>query len=224
MGLLAGDMRRFHLELRRAVKSLSTDEMAAAYAAIVRVVEDMYTWNMRVGATEIAAHVFALQRLGRHEQAISRWRKCVDQNYGTSGSEPNGQPTVRLFPQTHTYALDAAVALKNAYFVREIYETAIHVIDKPQDSNIEDRLSVSRRQLFWAIFPTNTCESQNADIQVVNGSRRTWDPARLGSVFLANVYKDACHWAGTDHELLSRIMMYLIRALFSEGQRRRAVD
>ncbi|KAJ2503173.1 hypothetical protein GGH96_000422 [Coemansia sp. RSA 1972] len=222
--LLAGDMRRFHLELRRVAKSLNTDERAAAYAAIVRVVEDMYTWNMRVGATEIAAHVFALQRLGRHERAIRTWRKCVDQNYGSSESEPDTQPMTRLFPQTHTYALDAAIALKNAHVVRGIYETAIHVIEKPQDSSAEDRLSVSRRRFFWAIFPAKPCESQNMVIQVGNGSGRTWDPARLGSVFLANVYKDACYWAGTDHKLLSRIMMYLIRALFTEGQRRRAVD
>ncbi|KAJ2480412.1 hypothetical protein IWW56_002469 [Coemansia sp. RSA 2131] len=225
--LLAGDMRRFHLELRRVAKSLNTDDRTAAYAAIVRVVEDMHTWNVRVGATEIAAHVFALQQLSRHEQAISTWQKYVDQNYGSSESEPDAQPTVRLFPQTHTYALDAAVALKNAHVVRGIYETAIHVIEKPQDSNAEDRLSVSRRRFFWAIFPAKPSESQNvdgADSKVGNGSGRTWDPARLGSAFLANVYKDACHWAGTDHKLLSRIMMYLIRALFIEGQRRRAVD
>ncbi|KAJ2827158.1 hypothetical protein IWW50_002020 [Coemansia erecta] len=230
-------MRRFHLGLRRAAKTLNDSKQEAAYIAITRVVEDMDAWGMRVGATEIAAHVFALQWLGRHVEAIDRWRESMERYYNRPDITPgdSADPTGHLFPQTHKYALNAAVALKNAHIVRDIYRQAMLAMGKSREQELgkSNRLSAARALFFWSIFPVRLRKAlrqariaegadRSADV-ASDGTGRAWDPARLGSSFLAVIYKDACEWAGTDCKLLSRIMLYLLRALFAEGHKQQAM-
>ncbi|KAJ2370014.1 hypothetical protein H4S01_000647 [Coemansia sp. RSA 2610] len=191
--------------------------------------------GMRLGATEIAAHVFALQRLGMHTQAIDRWREGLHRCYGDIGSATGARADKirHMFPQTHMYALEAAIALRNARVVGDIYRQAIHAMtaSRELDPKSLKRVSAALPHLFWSVFPVraqqaliNTRGPKAAVFSIESSADRAWDPARLGSALLASLYRDACEWASSDRRLLSRIMQFLLRALFSEGHRSRAMD
>ncbi|KAJ2669793.1 hypothetical protein IWW42_004380 [Coemansia sp. RSA 1085] len=182
--LQQSDLRRFHLKLRSTAKRASADTVHAVSQAIVQVIEDMHALEMRIGATEISAHIYALHQLGKHHQAIKEWQSYFSRCYQSKGTELHH--ITHMFPQTHIYALDSAVALKNAHAVRNVY---YH------------------------------CGTQNVAVVTEHGTDKQWDAARLGSKFLANMYRDVNKWADTDSKpLLSRIMQFLIRALFVENK------
>ncbi|KAI9474719.1 hypothetical protein BX667DRAFT_516109 [Coemansia mojavensis] len=224
--LQQSDLRRFHLKLRSTAKRASADTVHAVSQAIVQVIEDMHALEMRIGATEISAHIYALHQLGRHHQAIKEWQSYFSRCYQSKGTELHH--ITHMFPQTHIYALDSAVALKNAHAVRNVYYQSMRAMETSYGCLAHQRIKTSKMctLLFWSIFPTSanqsrkrSCGTQNVAVVTEHGTDKQWDAARLGSKFLANMYRDVNKWADTDSKpLLSRIMQFLIRALFVENK------
>ncbi|KAJ1733780.1 hypothetical protein LPJ61_001397 [Coemansia biformis] len=244
---LQGELRRFHLKARQAAARMGAEERPAAYRAIVHAICDMRRLGMRIGATETAARIYAHRCLGNYVEAVDVWREGVTKWCADAGSAPGSSPNAGsvkyMFPQAHHDALGAAVALKCAGLVREVYYTAVRAMDISHQMSAgtpSQHLHARRAPLFWSLFPAGSREMHRQAQALDSGSllaeapggsgvgssgaERAWDPARLGSSFLAHVYEDARRWAGADCRLLSRIVQVLIRALFAEGRREPAVQ
>ncbi|KAJ2806182.1 hypothetical protein H4R20_001785 [Coemansia guatemalensis] len=210
-----GDLRRLHLQLRRAAESgesqaADSKENQAAYRTIVQIIEDMRLLGMRVGATEIAAQVQALGQLGQHQRAVEAWQAGVAWAQGTR----------HLFRQTHRHALAAAVALKDAHSVRDIYDVSMRVMAASRAQAGQEKQQRPERSFFWALFPGRTQEVRHpSDGAWTDGDDNTWEPARLRAAFLARLLGDVRTWAADDRRLQQRTAQYLVRALFDEGRR-----
>ncbi|KAJ2893484.1 hypothetical protein IWW38_002850, partial [Coemansia aciculifera] len=212
------DLRSLHILLRRSAtqrppeSTLSLDDekrRRALLVIVIQTIDDMQSLGLRVGATEIAAALFACNQIGHYSAAIDRWRAAISQ-LNTAEEEDKtcslGLLRVRhLFPQTHIYALTAAVALKSVGAVREVYHSAVRLMDLPPAA------------FFWALFPAYSEPLPTALVYSSSGSDRAWDCSRLGSAFLELVQTDATRWAANDTKLHSRIVQALLRALLTEG-------
>ncbi|KAJ2329218.1 hypothetical protein GGI00_003998, partial [Coemansia sp. RSA 2681] len=216
------DLRSLHILLRRSVtrpkspSPPSSEECRRALLVIiVQAIDDMRRLGLRVGATEIAAALYAHSQLGHYSATVDCWRVAVSQIYAADAESPHSLDfhIRHLFPQTHTYALTAAVALKSLRSVRDVYRDAMHLMDLSPNG--------PPAAFFWALFPAYSERSSTAATS--SGSDRAWDCSRLGSVFLEQVLSDAIKWtAGNDAKLLSRIVQALVRALLAEGRIHRA--
>ncbi|KAJ2349637.1 hypothetical protein GGH92_002475 [Coemansia sp. RSA 2673] len=208
--LRMGDLRAFHILLRRSAarleSSLSEERRHALFVVVVQAIDDMQRLGLRVGATEVAAALYAHNQLGHYSETIDRWRAAVSQLHVDAGSMPTDLDlSVRhLFPQTHIYALTAAVSLKSLRSVRDIYRDAVRLMSEPP-------MTGPPAAFFWALFPTQ------AGLRASSGSDRAWDASRLGSEFLELALSDAAKWVAGDTQLLSRIVQALVRALLTEG-------
>ncbi|KAJ1881099.1 hypothetical protein LPJ71_010376, partial [Coemansia sp. S17] len=208
--LRMGDLRAFHILLRRSAarleSSLSEERRHALFVVVVQAIDDMQRLGLRVGATEVAAALYAHNQLGHYSETIDRWRAAVSQLHADAGSIPTDLDlSVRhLFPQTHIYALTAAVSLKSLRSVRDVYRDAVRLMSEPP-------MTGPPAAFFWALFPTQ------AGIRASSGSDRAWDASRLGSEFLELALSDAAKWVSGDTQLLSRIVQALVRALLTEG-------
>ncbi|KAJ2784675.1 hypothetical protein H4R18_000966 [Coemansia javaensis] len=206
------ELRRFHVLARRAAEAAAAAagadgrrRAAAAYGAVGRAIGDMRRLGMRVGATEVAAQVLALHRGGAHARALEAWADGV-------GRRGAAAAVTWLFPQTHQHAVAAAVALRHAGLVRDVYGTAMRAMDVALAAGA-GRLQARRAPLLWALVPP----------EAEAGAEPAWDPARLGSAALALVAADARRWAAADARLLARLARARVRALFAEGRRDAAV-
>ncbi|KAJ2818877.1 hypothetical protein GGI24_004961 [Coemansia furcata] len=208
-----GDLRAFHILLRRSAARpeslLSEEQRRAIFIVIVQAIDDMLHLGLRVGATEVAAALYAHNQLGHYPATVERWRAAVAQllvHPGSSSAEPD--LTIRhLFPQTHIYALTAAIALKSLRSVREIYRDAMHLMSEPSPATTGPPAA-----FFWALFPTQVALDNDS-----SSSDRPWDASRLGSAFLEQARSDAAKWAAHDTKLHSRIVQALVRALLTQG-------
>ncbi|KAJ2485625.1 hypothetical protein IWW37_005893 [Coemansia sp. RSA 2050] len=206
-----GDLRAFHILLRRSAarpeSAVSGERRRALFIVIVQVIDDMQRLGLRVGATEVAAALYAHNQLGHYTATIDRWRAAVSQlGVGSGSASTELDLSVRLlFPQTHVYALMAAVSLKSLRFVRIVYRDSVRLMSEPL-------MAGPPAALFWALFP-----AMAEPVADSPGSDRAWDASRLGSVFLELVLSDAAKWVARDTPLQSRIVQALIRALLTEG-------
>ncbi|KAJ1723004.1 hypothetical protein LPJ53_002622 [Coemansia erecta] len=221
------EMRTFHIMLRRHIADPGTDvaRREQMLQLIVSVVEDMRGLGLRVGATETSAHVFACVRLGWNTRAIEIWRSSMDSVYSENrdggGNESLANTVHHMFPQTHAYAIQAAVAMKDAKAVREIYYRAIGALRESLRVSGDRPAQKALLTVFYALFPTLQDRRNGSK----SSSDRRWDPARLGSGFLEKVSNDVREWIGkTDRQLYTRVAQYTVRALFIEGHWQYAVE
>ncbi|KAJ2023247.1 hypothetical protein IWW57_004192 [Coemansia sp. S610] len=209
--LRMGDLRAFHILLRRSAarsESVSSGERRRAlFIVIVQVIDDMQRLGLRVGATEVAAVLFAQNQLGHYSATIDRWRAAVSQlSLDSKSASAASDLSVRLlFPQTHVYAMAAAVSLKSLRFVRDVYRDSVRLMS-------ELPMTGPPAKFFWALFP-----AQAESVADSAGSDRAWDASRLGSGFLELVLSDATKCVASDTLLRSRIVQALLRALLTEG-------
>ncbi|KAJ2769590.1 hypothetical protein IWQ56_002489, partial [Coemansia nantahalensis] len=225
-----GELRRLHLSARQLAGRVESGERQAAHRAIVHAIGDMQWLGMRIGATEIAAHVYAQHSLGNHADAIEAWREGVSRWCADAGAGPGAdRRAVRfLFPQSHQHALAAATALRDAGLVRDVYCLAARAMEISHQMAVgtaSQKLHAQRAPLLWSLFPAGS-RLAHRRAQVLGaepGADRPWDAARLGSQFLARVYEDAVWWAAGDGRLVSRVAQMQIRALFGEGRREGAL-
>ncbi|PIA15915.1 hypothetical protein COEREDRAFT_97819 [Coemansia reversa NRRL 1564] len=213
------DLRRLHLRLRRAAESreqvAEIEERRAVYETIVRIIEDMRQLGMRVGATEIEALVQALGLLGQHRRAIEAWQAGIAWAQGVQ----------HLFRQTHRHALAAAVALKDARVVRDVYDSAMRAMAVSRAQAGQEKQQRPGRDFFWALFPGQThVPRKPSNFAWTDSDDGVWEPARLRAAFLARLLSDVRAWAADDRRLQQRTAQYLVRALFSEGRRDEALS
>ncbi|KAJ2083681.1 hypothetical protein H4R24_000639 [Coemansia sp. RSA 988] len=210
-----GDLRRLHLQLRRVAEgkegqAAESKERQAVYETIVLIIEDMRQLGMRVGATEIAVQVQVLGRLGEYQRAVEAWQAGVAWTQGTR----------HLFRQTHQHALVAAVALKDASIVRDVYDASMRVMTMSREQTGQEKQQRPERGFFWALFPGRAHAMRNSsEGSWTDSDDRTWEPARLRAAFLAQLLRDVRTWAVDDRRLQQRTAQYLMRALFDEGRR-----
>ncbi|KAJ2726781.1 hypothetical protein GGI07_000292 [Coemansia sp. Benny D115] len=171
---------------------------------VVQVVDDIRTLGLRVGATEIAAQMAALESLGRYSEMVGLWNQAMAQ------VSEKGGALKHLFPQTHLHALRAAVALNDAFSASRIFQCALEMFEmRDHGSLMQKTLPGVVQSLVGALFPART------DLNAVD---RPWDPSRLGSGFLRQLHNDIARWIKADHARLDqRILLYTVRALFREG-------
>ncbi|KAJ2608190.1 hypothetical protein H4S08_004542 [Coemansia sp. RSA 1365] len=208
------DLRRLHLQLRRAAESgeqvVGIEERRAAYKTIVQIIEDMRQLGMRVGATETEALVRILGLLGHHRRAIEAWQAGIAWAQGVH----------HLFRQIHRHALAAAVALKDAHVVRDVYDTSMRAMAASRAQAGQEKQQRPGRDFFWALFPGRTNEPRKlSDCAWTDSNDGVWEPARLRAAFLARLLSDVLTWAADDRRLQQRTTQYLVRALFGEGRR-----
>ncbi|KAJ2471677.1 hypothetical protein GGI02_002103 [Coemansia sp. RSA 2322] len=199
--LQQSDLRALHVLLRRAAGAagLAGEQRRAMLTVAVQAIADMRRLRLRVGATEIAALVYAHTQLGQHARAVDEWRAGVARRAGGDQADC----LIRIFPLTHQHALAAAVALKAPRTVRDVYTEAMR-----------GELPSPAAAFFWTLFPVQTASG---------GADRAWDAARLGAAFLEQVRGDAERLAARDGRLAARIAQAELRALFLEGRPRDAL-
>ncbi|KAI8322207.1 hypothetical protein GQ54DRAFT_288442 [Martensiomyces pterosporus] len=233
--LKLGDFRAFHIFLSRSASKAQTQEAAAKlYGLVIQTVDDMRQLGFRVGATEIAEYVCARNRLEQHAKSINVWRESVAVTLRGSGQADSAaqKGLVRhLYPKTHVYALGSAVALKDPGVVREVYDGAMRSMEMSRSSKDNPPKTPPKPtlSLFRSIFRTPSKRARGVavgttPVQSSSGLDRVWDPARLGSGFLARVYDDAQRWVGSECELLPQIGQHILRALLLEGNAKRAIQ
>lgn len=179
-------LRQLHLQYTKQQK----------YHQCIKTIEQMHRLpDMRVGATEAAAHLHALYRVGKYRQAIDIWHQYM------------GRKDIRhLFGQTHCYALRSAVALKLPQPVKQIYVGAMERVRKSEIKVLP--------ALYWGILQKVT--AVGGDLPS-SGRERPWDPGRLGSDFIGRLLSDYST-IPEDRLLESKIQQIHIRALCLEGQ------
>ncbi|KAI9506633.1 hypothetical protein GGI25_005212 [Coemansia spiralis] len=212
------DMRLLHLQARRMVTGIQNkQEQEKLLKLVIQIIDDMRLLGLRVGATELDARVYAYFYLGSYTTAIDLWKESVA-SLNSNVDSASIQCTIKqIFPQTHAYALDAAVALGNTRVVCEVYKKAIQTMQAAQSLSFNTAKAKSKPSIsfFWRIFPPRSKANK----------ARSWKPERLGSVFLTQLYQDVITYNNdVDQKLLSRITQYLLRALFAEGHRQQATQ
>ncbi|KAJ2744620.1 hypothetical protein GGI20_002835 [Coemansia sp. BCRC 34301] len=213
------DLRSLHILLRRSAtrpaSQLSSNEerRRALFVVVVQAIDDMQRLGLRVGATEIAAVLYAHNQLTDYSATIDRWRAAVSHIHTSDSTSPHSLDLhIRhLFPQSHIYALTAAVALKSLRSVRHVYRDAVRLMDLQPAG--------PPAAFFWVLFPAYSDHQPSiSSSSSSSGSDRAWDCSRLGSAFLEQMLSDATKWVANDAKLLSRIVQALIRALLTEGR------
>ncbi|KAJ1862978.1 hypothetical protein LPJ57_006314, partial [Coemansia sp. RSA 486] len=222
-GTAFADLRRLHLLLRKA--SLAKDIKAVwkthLLKTLICVIADMELLGLRIGATEIAAHIYAHYSLGQFSSAIDLWREAVaaissGQKFNAESPQPS---SVRhLFPQTHVYALQAAVQLKNVNVVRDVYTMSVSMIKGAAGAEDNAQCRSSVLALSQALF------SVSKRAKTATGSDYPWDPSRLGYDFLHQIYiKNEQRTSGPDQLLATRLLRCMIRALCLNGDCKHAM-
>ncbi|KAJ2394711.1 hypothetical protein GGI23_004584, partial [Coemansia sp. RSA 2559] len=205
------DMRGLHVQIRRTAARLEDKGVRdGLLRVVVQIVEDMRWLGMRVGATEADACVYAHSRLSSHSAAVDMWQQCVAA-LGSTSSAPAQNAIKKLFPQTHRFALESAVASRNTQIVCKVYHGSIKAMKMAHSVD---------EAFFWCIL--------NPRLEPPPLPPRTeagrWRPEWLGSAFLTQMYHDVVRLAGHNGRLLNKTAQHLLRALFGEGHRQQAMQ
>ncbi|KAJ2761306.1 hypothetical protein H4S06_001277, partial [Coemansia sp. BCRC 34490] len=210
-------MRALHVQTRRvASRSKSQGERDSLLRLVVQIVDDMRRLGLRIGATEVDSCVYALSRLGSYDAAIDTWQRCAAALDSEHASVLAQHSIKVMFPQTHTYALEAAVALRRTQLVCKVYRQGIGAMQTKRGSIVGPALNAQPidASFFWCILSPRLKASDATQ----------WRPDRLGSAFLTQVYQDATAHASSNLRLRCRIAQHLLRALFAEGLRHQAIQ
>ncbi|KAJ1907979.1 hypothetical protein LPJ81_000408, partial [Coemansia sp. IMI 209127] len=202
------DMRGLHVHIRRTAATVE-DQGARdqLLRVVVRIVEDMRWLGMRVGATETDACVYAHSRLGNYGAAVDMWQRCVAA-LGSTDSAPAQNAIKKLFPQTHRFALEAAVASRNTQTICKVYHGSVKAM---QTAHCVDEA------FFWCVLNPRVEPSPRTEAA-------RWRPEWLGSAFLTQMYHDVVSLVGRNGRVLSKTGQHLLRALFAEGLREQAMQ
>ncbi|KAJ2684220.1 hypothetical protein GGH99_004117, partial [Coemansia sp. RSA 1285] len=210
-------MRALHVQARRvASRSKDQGERDSLLRLVVQIVDDMRRLGLRIGATEVDSCVYALSRLGSYDAAIDTWQRCVAALDSEHASVLARYSIKVMFPQTHTYALEAAVALRRTQLVCKVYRQGVEAMQTKRGSTAGPALNAQPidASFFWCILSPRLKASDTT----------RWRPDSLGSAFLTQMYQDATAHASSNLRLRCRIAQHLLRALFAEGLRHQAMQ